>query len=41
MEELLIIGGSIRHTDIIQLEKWGINKFLVGSTLHNGNLKLN
>jgi phosphoribosylformimino-5-aminoimidazole carboxamide ribotide isomerase len=41
IEESLIIGGGIRYNDIIQLEKCGIKKFLVGSTLHNGNLKLN
>jgi len=41
MEESLIIGGGIRTDDIIQLEKLGIKKFLVGSTLHNGSLKLN
>ena len=41
MEESLIIGGGIRTNDIIQLEKLGIKKFLVGSTLHNGSLKLN
>ncbi|MGZ7120044.1 MAG: HisA/HisF-related TIM barrel protein, partial [Methanobacterium sp.] len=38
MEKSLIIGGGIREHDIIQLEKIGINKFLVGTALHNGNL---
>ena len=38
--ESLIIGGGLRNSDIIQLEKYGIKKFLVGSTLHKGNLKL-
>lgn len=36
----LIIGGGIRGEDIIQLEKAGLNKFLVGSALHNGKLKI-
>ncbi|MGZ7070603.1 MAG: HisA/HisF family protein [Methanobacterium sp.] len=40
MEKSLIIGGGIREHDIIQLEKIGINKFLVGTALHNGNLKV-
>lgn len=38
--ESLIIGGGIRYEDIIQLKKAGINKYLVGSTLHNGKLKI-
>ncbi len=38
--ESLIIGGGIRAQDISKLEKLGLNKFLVGSTLHSGNLKL-
>lgn len=38
--EILIIGGGIRAKDIVKLEKLGLNKFLVGSTLHSGNLKL-
>lgn len=36
----LIIGGGIRDEDIIQLEKAGLNKFLVGSALHKGKLKI-
>jgi len=38
--ESLIIGGGIRDEDIIQLEKAGLNKFLVGSALHKGKLKI-
>lgn len=38
--ESLIIGGGIRDEDIIQLEKEGLNKFLVGSALHSGKLKI-
>lgn len=34
----LIIGGGITSGDIKKLEKIGINKFLVGSALHNGKL---
>lgn len=40
IEKSLIIGGGIRNRDIIHLENRGINKFLVGSALHKGNLKL-
>ncbi|MGZ7044479.1 MAG: HisA/HisF-related TIM barrel protein, partial [Methanobacterium sp.] len=40
MKKSLIIGGGIREHDIIQLEKIGINKFLLGTALHNGNLKV-
>lgn len=36
----LIIGGGITSHDIKKLEKLGINKFLVGSALHNGKLTL-
>ena len=36
----LIIGGGITSRDIKKLEKLGINKFLVGSALHNGKLTL-
>ena len=36
----LIIGGGITSKDIEKLEKLGINKFLVGSALHNGKLSL-
>jgi phosphoribosylformimino-5-aminoimidazole carboxamide ribotide isomerase len=38
--ESLIIGGGITEKDIIQLEKAGLNKFLVGTTLHKGILKI-
>jgi len=38
--ESLIIGGGIRDKDIIQLEKEGLNKFLVGSALHSGKLEI-
>jgi len=38
--EPLIIGGGIRDEDIIQLEKAGLNKFLVGSALHSSKLKI-
>ncbi len=34
----LIIGGGITSSDTHKLEKLGINKFLVGSALHNGKL---
>lgn len=34
----LIIGGGITDEDINELEKLGINKFLVGSVLHKGKL---
>ncbi len=37
-KDSLIIGGGIRDKDIDELKKVGINKFLVGSTLHNGKL---
>ncbi len=36
----LIIGGGITSSDIEKLGKLGINKFLVGSALHNGKLSL-
>lgn len=36
----LIIGGGITSSDISKLEKMGINKFLVGSALHNGKTPL-
>jgi phosphoribosylformimino-5-aminoimidazole carboxamide ribotide isomerase len=36
----LIIGGGITASDIKKLEGIGINKFLVGSALHNGKLPL-
>ncbi|MGB9978299.1 HisA/HisF family protein [Methanobacterium sp.] len=36
----LIIGGGITSSDIKKLEKLGINKFLVGSALHNGKLSI-
>lgn len=36
----LIIGGGITAPDIQKLEKLGINKFLVGSALHNGKITL-
>ncbi len=36
----LIIGGGITSNDIKKLEDMGINKFLVGSALHNGKLSL-
>lgn len=34
----LIIGGGITDKNIKELEKLGLNKFLVGSVLHNGKL---
>ncbi|MGF7118224.1 HisA/HisF family protein [Methanobacterium oryzae] len=34
----LIIGGGITDEDINELEKLGLNKFLVGSVLHKGKL---
>ena len=40
LELPLIIGGGITSSDITRLEKLGINKFLVGSALHNGKLPL-
>ena len=40
LELPLIIGGGITSSDIKRLEKLGINKFLVGSALHNGKLPL-
>ena len=36
----LILGGGITSSDIKKLEKMGINKFLVGSALHNGKLAI-
>ena len=36
----LIIGGGITSADINKLEKQGINKFLVGSALHNGKITI-
>lgn len=36
----IIIGGGITEKTLIELEKKGLNKFLVGSALHNGNLKV-
>lgn len=39
-KDSLIIGGGIIDKDIDELKKMGINKFLVGSTLHNGKLSL-
>lgn len=36
----LIIGGGITERDIIQLENAGLNKFLVGTALHKGILKI-
>jgi phosphoribosylformimino-5-aminoimidazole carboxamide ribotide isomerase len=38
--ESLIIGGGITEKDITQLKNAGLNKFLVGSALHNGKLKI-
>jgi phosphoribosylformimino-5-aminoimidazole carboxamide ribotide isomerase len=38
--ESIIIGGGIQEKTIIQLENEGLDKFLVGSALHNGNLKV-
>lgn len=38
--ESIIIGGGITEKTLIELEKKGLNKFLVGSALHNGNLKV-
>lgn len=38
--ESLIIGGGITEKDIIQLENAGLNKFLVGTALHKGILKI-
>lgn len=35
-----IIGGGITSSDIKKLERIGINKFLVGSALHNGKLPI-
>jgi phosphoribosylformimino-5-aminoimidazole carboxamide ribotide isomerase len=40
LELPLIIGGGITSSDIKRLEKLGINKFLVGSALHNGKLPI-
>ncbi len=36
----LIIGGGIRIKDIKELEKLGLNKFLVGTALHTNRLPL-
>lgn len=36
----LILGGGITSSDIKKLEKMEINKFLVGSALHNGKLAI-
>lgn len=36
----LIIGGGIREVDINGLKENGLNKFLVGSALHNGKLRI-
>ncbi len=36
----LIIGGGITSADIHKLKKLGINKFLVGSALHNGKIMI-
>ena len=38
IQELVIIGGGMTEKDILQLKNRGINKFLVGSALHNGKL---
>ncbi len=36
----LIIGGGITIKDIEKLQKWGINKFLVGTALHKDKIPL-
>jgi phosphoribosylformimino-5-aminoimidazole carboxamide ribotide isomerase len=37
----IIVGGGITRKDIVNLQNLGINKFLVGSALHQGKLLLN
>ncbi|WP_414469195.1 HisA/HisF family protein [Methanobacterium sp. ACI-7] len=39
-KDSLIIGGGITKNYITSLEERGINKFLVGTALHNGKLNL-
>ena len=36
----LILGGGITKKEIISLSEFGIKKILVGSSLHNGEIKL-
>jgi phosphoribosylformimino-5-aminoimidazole carboxamide ribotide isomerase len=38
--ESLIIGDGIKKKDIVQLKKIGLTKFLVGTALHKGILKI-
>ncbi len=40
MEKSLIMGGGIRKEDLKELQKRGLNKFLIGSALHSGKLEL-
>lgn len=37
MEAQLIVGGGVTKTTISHLEKLGVDKFLVGTAIHNGN----
>lgn len=37
MEAQLIVGGGVTKTAISHLEKLGVDKFLVGTAIHNGN----
>ncbi|UTB34065.1 MAG: HisA/HisF-related TIM barrel protein [Methanobacterium sp. ERen5] len=37
-ETQLIVGGGVTKATIKELEKIGVNKFLVGTAIHNGDL---
>jgi len=37
----LILGGGIRNEDLLNIEKMGIHKVLIGTDLHNGKISLN
>ncbi len=35
----MIFGGGLRDSDILELQKRGVNKFLIGTALHAGTFK--
>lgn len=39
-KDKLILGGGINKEEIPNIEKFGINKALVGSALHNGEIRI-
>lgn len=39
-KDKIILGGGINPEDINDLEKYGVNKAIIGTNLHNGNISL-